>query len=104
MPLANRDCREPIEKAIHDLHRGLRGRIAHAASDDNRSVPIAATEASAAQVLRKAADQSNGCCRAKRRQKVVVDLVPQSGIADLVEAHELIEAIAATVRHEQPME
>ncbi len=34
---------------------------------------------------------------------MVVDLVAQSGIADLVEAHELIEAVAATVRHEQPM-
>ena len=33
----------------------------------------------------------------------MVDLVAQSGIADLVEAHELIEAVAATVWHEQPM-
>src|SRR5262245_41881373 len=104
MPLANRDRWQPIEKAIHDLHRSLGGGVAHAAGDDNRPVSIATAESGTAQVLREAADQANSRSRAECRQKVMVDLVAQSGIADLVEAHELIEAVAPTVRHEQPME
>src|SRR5512134_2778781 len=103
MPLANRDRRQPIEKAIHDLHRGLRSGVANASRDHDRSVSIAAAESCTAQVLRETADQTNGRCRAERREKVMVHLVAQSGIADLVEAHELIEAVAATVWHEQPM-
>ena len=34
---------------------------------------------------------------------MVVDLVPQTGITDLVEAHELIEAERAAIGHQQPM-
>ena len=94
MSLANRDRRQPIEKPIHDLHRGLRRRVADAASDDDRSVPIAAAEAGTSEVLREAADQANGRRRAERRQVVVIDLVAQAGVADLVQAQELVEAVA----------
>src|SRR4051794_616229 len=47
MSLTNRDCRQPIEKSIHHLHRGLRRRVANATRNDNRSVPVAAPKACA---------------------------------------------------------
>src|SRR5581483_649150 len=104
MPLANRDGRQPIEEPIHDLHRGLRCRVAHAARNDNRSVPVAAAESGASEVLREAADQANGRSRAERGQIVLIDLVAQSGIANLVQPEELVEAVTPTVGHEEPME
>ena len=85
MPLANRDRRQPIEKPIHDLHRGLRRRVANAASDEDRSVPIATADAGTSEVLREAADQANGRRRAERRQIVVIDLVAQAGVTNLVQ-------------------
>ena len=68
------------------------------------SVPIAAADAGTSEVLREAADQANGRRRAERRQIVVIDLVAQAGVTNLVQAHELVEAVAAPVRHEQSME
>src|SRR4051812_4230394 len=103
MPLANRDRRQPIEKPTHYLHRGLRCGVADAARDDNRSIPVAASESGASEVLREAADQANGRGRAERGQIVLIDLVAQSGIANLVESQELVEAVAPTVGHEQAM-
>ena len=87
------DGREPVEESIHHLERCLRRRIADSASDHDRSISIAAAKARASQVLREPADEANSSCRSKRREVVLIYLVPKTGVADLVESQELIEAV-----------
>ena len=50
------------------------------------------------------AEGADGERCAEDAQIVVVDLVAQPGVADLVEALELVEADGIAVRHEQAME
>ena len=102
MPFADRDRRQTVQEPVHHLHRGLRRRIADAASDDHRSVvAVAASQACTADVLRQATDEPNGCGCPERRQVVVIDPILQAGIADLIEADELVEPIRSTIRHHQ---
>ena len=74
MPFANRDRRQAVQEPVHHLQRGLRRRIADAASDDHRPVvAVAASQAGAAEVLRQATDEPNGRSGAERREVVVID-------------------------------
>ena len=66
MSLPDGDCRKPVEKPVHHLHRSLRRRIADTARDDDGSVSFAATQTSTSQVLGQAADQSNRSRGSKR--------------------------------------
>ena len=45
MPFANRDCREPVEKPVHHLQRGLRCRVANTAGYGLEDLGIATTRA-----------------------------------------------------------
>src|SRR5580765_6784776 len=76
------DCRKPIEKPVHHLHRSLRRRIADTTGDDDRSVPIATPETSTSQVLGQSADQSNCGCSSECGQVVVIHLVAEAGVPD----------------------
>ncbi len=42
--------------------------------------------------------------RPERGPVVVIHLVAQAGIADLVQAHELVETVGAAVRQDQPVQ
>ena len=91
MSLANRDGRESIQEPTHDLKAGLRCSVG-TAGDDDRSVARAARIPSAANPLCEAADETDGGCRTERGPVVMVHLVLETGITDLIEADELIEA------------
>ena len=52
----------------------------------------------------KPADQANGSRGAERGQVVLIHLVAQPGVAELVQAGELVQAVGAAVGHEQAME
>ena len=65
--------------------------------------PCATREASGANPLRQAADETDRSGRTECRPVVVIHLVAQTRIADLIEAEELIETQRAAVRHQQPV-
>src|SRR4051812_2668015 len=90
--LPDRDCGKPIEKPVHHLERRLRRRVADSAGDHDRSIAIAPVQSSASQVLGKPTDESDRSRRSERGQVVLVDLVAETGIADLIESQELIQA------------
>ena len=92
MSLANRDGRESIQETTHDLKAGLRCSVG-TAGDDDRSVARAARIPGAADPLCQTADETDGSCRTERGPVVVVHLVLETGITDLIEADELIEAL-----------
>ena len=74
---------------------GLRRRVADAAGDDDRAVARRRCRSPALpRYCDEAADQPNGRRRAERGQVVLIDLVAQAGVADLVQADELVEAVA----------
>ena len=52
----------------------------------------------------KPRDETDRRGRAERGPVVLVHLVAQAGVADVVQAHELIEAIGAAVRQDEPVE
>ena len=68
-----------------------------------RPVASAAREPCCANPLGQAADQTHGAGRTERRQEVLIHLVSKSGVADLVQAEELVEAMSASVGHQQPV-
>jgi len=100
MSLANRDGRESIQEATHDLKAGLR-RSVGTAGDDDRSVTRAARVPSAANPLCQATDETDGGCSAERGPVMVVYLVPETRITDLIEADELIKSARAAIWHQQ---
>ena len=102
MSLANGDGGEAIQEPAHDLKTRLRRGVG-AARDDDRPVAGSARKPCAANPLRQTADEADGGGRSERGPVVVVDLVPQTGITDLIEAHELIETERAAVWHQQTM-
>ena len=57
-----------------------------------------------AEQLRQAADEADGAGGAERGPVVVVHLVAQPGVADLVQAAELVERHGAAVGHQEPVE
>ena len=67
-------------------------------------LPSPLLEARGPEVLREAADQADRGGGAECRPVVLIHLIPQAGVADLVQARELIEAVGAAIRHQQSME
>ena len=80
------------------------------AGTDLRAEPVeeraerADAERRVAQPLREAAHEPDGGRRAERGQKVMVDTIPEAGVADLVQALELVERHRASVGHQQTVE
>ena len=91
VPLANRDGRKPVQKPVHDLHGRLRRRIAHAAGDDHRAVAVAASRPAVPTNCASPLIRPTAAAAPNVDQVVVVHPVPQAGVADLVQAHELVE-------------
>src|SRR5262249_37088183 len=65
---------------------------------------VTTAEAKGAQVLRKAADESNRPRGAEGRPVVLVDAVAQAPFADLVDAQEPVQADGAAIGHQNPVE
>src|SRR6185295_2489428 len=102
--LPDGDRRKPVEKPIHHLERRLRRCVADPTSDDDCSIAITAAQARASEILGEPADKADRCRRSERGQVMLVDLVAETGIADLVESQELIEPVGTAVGHQQAME
>ena len=99
MSFSNGDGGKAIQEPAHDLKTRLRCGIG-AAGDDDRPVAGSSRKPCAANPLRQTADQADSTGRSEHGPVVVVDLVPQTGITDLIEAHELIETERAAVWHQ----
>ena len=73
--LTNRDGREAIQEAAHDLSRSLAGGIADAASNDHAAVAVCAAQSGGAEELTEPGDQPDSRGRSKRGQVVLIDAV-----------------------------
>ena len=71
---------------------GLRGGIGGAARDDDGAVARCRENPARADELSEPADQADGRGGAERGQVVLVDLVAQPGVANLIQARELVQA------------
>ena len=94
-------CGQDVEKLVEDLCGGLRctlrESLAHAVGGghDKRTRGVG---------FRHGSESANGQRDSEDAEIVVVDLVSETGVTDLVEAFELIEADGIAVRHEHAME
>lgn len=95
--------RKAIEESAHHLKGGLRRRV-RASCDDDGPIARSTRKPSTAEPLSQSADEADSGGRPERRPIVVIDLVPQPGIPDLVETHELVETQRAAIRHQESME
>src|SRR5512137_1318885 len=97
--LPNRDRRQAVQEPIEDLHGGLGGGVRRA-GDDDRPPTVRLSETGRAEVLREAGDEPDRGRGAEGREIVLVHFVLQSGVTQLIEAHELVQAVRAAVGHE----
>src|SRR5712691_12755074 len=103
MAFPNRDGGQAIQESIHRLHTRLRGGVRGAAGDDDRSTAVTDAKAGRSHELRQSADQPDGRGRAECGPVVLIHLIPESGVANLVQTEKLVEAERAAVRHEDAM-
>src|SRR5580704_3550965 len=100
VPLADGHRRQDVEKAVENLRGGLRGTL-------RKSLPH---EVGAGRGQRpRRTGLGNGADRAYRErgsenaQVVIVDLIAKTGVADLIQALEMVETCRIPIRHDQAM-
>ncbi len=90
-----------VEEFVEDLRGGLRGALRESLAHE---IGTGCVERACRSSFGDRSDRSDGERHTEDAEIVVVDLVPQAGVADLVEPLELVEADGISVRHEQAME
>ena len=89
-----------VEELVEDLRGRLRGALRKSLAHEVAAVGI---ERASGASFAHGAESPDGKRDPEDAEIVVVDLIAQSGVADLVEPLELIEADGVSVRHEQAM-
>src|ERR1700723_2799732 len=101
MTLANSDCGKDVEKAIEDL----RGRLSRALRESlPHKVAAVLRDPAAGTGFGYCSESADGERNTKDAEVVVVDLIPQTGVADLIESGEPVETGGVTVRHNHAVE
>ena len=90
-----------VEKLLEDLRRRLRGALRESLAHE---VGAGRVEGTSGSRFRNGSESANRQRHSEDAEIVVVDLIPQPGVADLVESLELIEADGISVGHEHAME
>ena len=90
-----------VQKLLEDLCRRLRRRLRESLAHE---VGIRCGERTRGPCLANGSESANSERDSEDAEVVIVDLIPQAGVADLVEPFELIEADGIPIGHEHAME
>src|SRR2546425_396522 len=104
MALSNRDRRKAIQESAHHLEARLRRCVGSATRNNDGPVTCTIREARRTEPLRQPAYQPNRSSRPERGPVVLIHFVAEPSVADLVETHELIQTLRASIGHEKTME
>ena len=101
VPLADRDGRKNVQESVEYLRRRLRRALRESLAHE---VGTGSGEGPGGSAFGDRADRADGERDAEDAEVVVVDLVAQTGVADLVEPLKMVEACGKSVGHYHAME